>query len=101
MNDRITIGLATSLGKEGLIVPVIKYTDHLFLLGIANSINNLTTRARNKQLQPDGISGGTFTITNHSVNGSLLATPIIHQPQSVFSGIEMIQKRVMLHLKIF
>lgn len=94
MNKRINIGLATSLGEEGLIVPVIKDTDHLSLLGIAQTISDLANRARNKKLQPDEISGGTFTITNHGVSGSLFATPIINQPQSAILGIGKIQKRV-------
>jgi 2-oxoglutarate dehydrogenase E2 component (dihydrolipoamide succinyltransferase) len=94
MNKRINIGLATSLGEEGLIVPVIKDADHLSLRGIAQSINDLANRARNKKLQPDEISGGTFTITNHGVSGSLFATPIINQPQSAILGVGKIQKRV-------
>jgi 2-oxoglutarate dehydrogenase E2 component (dihydrolipoamide succinyltransferase) len=94
MNNSINIGLATSLGEEGLIVPVIKDADHLSLLGIANCINDLANRARSKQLKPDEISGGTFTITNHGVSGSLFATPIINQPQSAILGIGKIQKRV-------
>jgi 2-oxoglutarate dehydrogenase E2 component (dihydrolipoamide succinyltransferase) len=94
MNKQINIGLATSLGEAGLIVPVIKDADHLSLLGIAQSINDLANRARNKQLQPDEISGGTFTITNHGISGSLFAMPIINQPQSAILGIGKIQKRV-------
>ena len=88
------IGLATSLGEAGLIVPVIKNADTLSLLGIARSINDLADRARAKQLNPDEVQGGTFTITNHGISGSLFATPIINQPQCGILGVGAIQKRV-------
>jgi 2-oxoglutarate dehydrogenase E2 component (dihydrolipoamide succinyltransferase) len=96
LHQNINIGLATSLGKEGLIVPVIKNADDLSLLGIAKSINDLAERARNKKLQPNEVTNGTFTITNHGVNGSLFAMPIINQPQCGILGVGKLQKRVIV-----
>ena len=92
----INIGVAASLGEQGLIVPVIKNADRLSLLGIARSINDLANRARERQLEPDEVQGGTLTITNHGVSGSLFATPIISQPQSAILGVGAIQKRVVV-----
>jgi len=89
----INIGMATALGEEGLIVPVIKNADNLSLLGIARTVNDLSNRARAHKLQPDEVKGGTFTITNHGVTGSLFATPIINQPQCAILGVGVIQKR--------
>lgn len=90
----INIGMAASLGEAGLIVPVIHDADTLSLLGLARSINDLAERARARQLKPDEIRGGTFTITNHGVSGSLFASPIINQPQCGILGVGAIQKRV-------
>lgn len=92
----INIGVAASLGEQGLIVPVIKNADRLSLLGIVRTINDLANRARARQLQPDEVQGGTFTITNHGVSGSLFATPIINQPQCGILGVGAIQKRVVV-----
>ncbi|MBE2225191.1 MAG: 2-oxo acid dehydrogenase subunit E2 [Anaerolineae bacterium] len=89
----INLGMATAL-DEGLIVPVIKNADSLNLLGLARVINDLAQRARNKQLRPDEVQGGTFTLTNHGVSGSLFANPIINQPQCGILGVGMIEKRV-------
>ena len=91
--NAINIGMATALGEEGLIVPVIKNADNLSLLGIARLVNDLSGRARVHKLQPDEVKGGTFTITNHGVSGSLFATPIINQPQCAILGVGIIQKR--------
>jgi 2-oxoglutarate dehydrogenase E2 component (dihydrolipoamide succinyltransferase) len=92
----INIGMATSLGDEGLIVPVLKNADRSSLLGLAQTINDLAIRARNHQLLPDEVQGGTFTITNHGISGSLFASPIINQPQCAILGIGVIQKRVVV-----
>ena len=89
----INVGMATALGEEGLIVPVIRDADNLSLLGVARSVNDLSSRARAHKLQPDEVRGGTFTITNHGVTGSLFATPIINQPQCAILGVGAIQKR--------
>lgn len=96
LHREINIGMATSLGDAGLIVPVIKNADSLSLLGLARTINDLATRARGRQLKPDEVKGGTFTITNHGISGSLFATPIINQPQCGILGVGAIQKRVVV-----
>jgi 2-oxoglutarate dehydrogenase E2 component (dihydrolipoamide succinyltransferase) len=96
LHKEINIGMATSLGEEGLIVPVIKNADELSMLGLARSINDLSNRARAKKLQPDEVRGGTFTITNHGTSGSLFATPIINQPQCAILGVGAIQKRAIV-----
>jgi len=77
-------------------VPVIKQADKYSLLGLARTINDLASRARAKKLGPDEVQGGTFTITNHGISGSLFATPIINQPQCGILGIGAIQKRVVV-----
>ncbi|MFN2122556.1 MAG: dihydrolipoamide acetyltransferase family protein [Candidatus Promineifilaceae bacterium] len=89
----INIGIAVAI-PDGLIVPVIKGADGLNLLGLARNINDLVKRARSKALKPDEVQGGTFSITNHGTSGSLLATPIINQPQAGILGIGKIEKRV-------
>lgn len=96
IHKNINIGMATSLGEEGLIVPVIKGANNLSLLEMARSVNDLATRARNKRLQPDEVKGGTFTLTNHGIGGSLFAFPIINQPQCGILGIGAMQKRVVV-----
>lgn len=96
IHKNINIGMATSLGEEGLIVPVIKGANNLSLLEMTRSVNDLATRARNKKLQPDEVKGGTFTLTNHGIGGSLFAFPIINQPQCGILGIGAMQKRVVV-----
>ncbi len=96
VHKAINIGMATSLGEEGLIVPVIKGADNLSLLTMARSVNDLANRARNKKLQPDEVRGGTFTLTNHGISGSLFAFPVINQPQCSILGIGAMQKRVIV-----
>ncbi|OGO41724.1 MAG: hypothetical protein A2W36_02585 [Chloroflexi bacterium RBG_16_58_14] len=96
LHRQINIGMATSLGEDGLIVPVIKNADSFSLLGLARAINDLANRARAKKLQPDEVKGGTFTVTNHGISGSLFATPIINQPQCGILGVGMVQKRVVV-----
>jgi 2-oxoglutarate dehydrogenase E2 component (dihydrolipoamide succinyltransferase) len=94
IHGAINVGMATSLGEEGLIVPVIKGADNLSLLATARTVNDLAARARARKLQPDEVRGGTFTLTNHGIGGSLFAMPIINQPQSAILGVGAIQKRV-------
>jgi pyruvate/2-oxoglutarate dehydrogenase complex dihydrolipoamide acyltransferase (E2) component len=96
LHRTVNLGIAVSLGEEGLIVPVIKNADSLNLLGLVRTINDLADRARRKQLKPDEVQGGTFTITNHGTSGSLFATPIINQPQCGILGVGLIQKRVVV-----
>jgi 2-oxoisovalerate dehydrogenase E2 component (dihydrolipoyl transacylase) len=96
VHKNINLGMAVSLGEEGLIVPVIKNADNLSLLAMARAVNDLANRARNKKLQPDDVRGGTFTVTNHGTSGSLFAFPVINQPQSGILGIGAMQKRVVV-----
>jgi 2-oxoglutarate dehydrogenase E2 component (dihydrolipoamide succinyltransferase) len=96
LHREINVGMATSLGDEGLIVPVIKGADGLSLLGLARAINDLAGRARARKLKPDEVQGGTFTLTNHGISGSLFAMPIINQPQCAILGAGVVQKRVVV-----
>jgi 2-oxoglutarate dehydrogenase E2 component (dihydrolipoamide succinyltransferase) len=88
----VNIGVAVAL-DWGLIVPVIKKADELNLLGLSRAVADLANRARAKQLKPDEVTGGTFTITNPGVFGALLGTPIINQPQVAILGVGHIEKR--------
>ena len=88
----VNMGIAVSY-DEGLIVPVLKGTDTMNLLGIARGINDLAGRARAKKLQPDEVHGGTFTITNPGPFGSLISVPIINQPQTGILGFDTVEKR--------
>jgi 2-oxoglutarate dehydrogenase E2 component (dihydrolipoamide succinyltransferase) len=96
VHKAVNLGMATSLGEEGLIVPVIKDADNLSLLAMARSVNDLANRARTKKLQPDEVKGGTFTLTNHGISGSLFAFPVINQPQCGILGVGAMQKRVVV-----
>ncbi len=96
LHKAINIGMATSLGEEGLIVPVIKGADNLSLLAMARMVNDLANRARSKKLQTDDVKGGTFTLTNHGISGSLFAFPVINQPQCGILGVGAMQKRVVV-----
>lgn len=88
----INLGMAVAL-DWGLLVPVIRHADGLNLVGLAKTANDLADRARSKKLSPDEVQGGTFTITNPGVFGSLFGTPIINQPQVAILGIGAIEKR--------
>ncbi len=88
----INLGIAVAL-DWGLIVPVIKRADELSIAGLARAANDLADRARTKQLKPDEVAGGTFTITNPGVFGGLFGTPIINQPQVAILGVGTIEKR--------
>jgi|HubBroStandDraft_3_1064219.scaffolds.fasta_scaffold02790_2 pyruvate dehydrogenase E2 component (dihydrolipoamide acetyltransferase) len=89
----INLGMAVDLPGRGLIVPVIKHADQLNLVGLAKTANDLAERARGKKLKPEETQGGTFTITNPGVFGSLWGTPIINQPQVAILGIGAVEKR--------
>lgn len=89
----INIGMATALPNGNLIVPVIRNADQKNLLGITKEVNSLAAKARNNQLSPDDIQGGTFTITNLGTFGSLTGTPIINQPQVAILGIGVVRKK--------
>jgi 2-oxoglutarate dehydrogenase E2 component (dihydrolipoamide succinyltransferase) len=89
------IGIGTALPAGGLIVPVLQKAQELDLAETARSLDDLTTRARAEKLEPREVQGGTFTISNHGVSGSLLAAPIIiNQPQSAILGIGKLEQRV-------
>ncbi len=93
--DDANIGIATALEGGGLIVPVISKAQDLDLFGIAERLQDLTGKARGEKLDARDVQNGTFTISNHGVSGSLVATPIIiNQPQSAILGIGKLQRRV-------
>ena len=89
---QINIGIAVAL-DWGLIVPVLKNADQLNVLGVAKNMADLAERARTKKLKPEEVQGGTFTITNPGVFGSLIGAPIINQPQVAILGVGVIEKR--------
>ncbi len=88
----VNLGMAVAL-DHGLIVPVLRRADELSLVGLARTANDLADRARGKKLKPDEAQGGTFTITNPGVFGSLFGTPVINQPQVAILGVGTIEKR--------
>lgn len=93
--EHMNIGIGTSLGDKGLVVPVIHGAEDLNLFGIASRLQDVTTRAKSNALKPKDVQGGTFSISNHGVSGSLLASPIIiNQPQSAILGLGKMEKRV-------
>ena len=95
MHSDINIGVGTALGNQGLIVPVIHRAQGLNLFGIAQRLGHLVQAARAGKLAPEDVRGGTFTISNHGVGGSLLAAPIvINQPQVAILGVGKVQRRV-------
>lgn len=103
MGDRIhvsptvDIGVGTALGEQGLVVPVVKDAGSLSLAEIAERLDDLTSRAREGKLAAADVSGGSFTISNHGVSGSLLAAPIIlHSGQAAILGIGKLQKRAVV-----
>ncbi len=91
-HKNINVGIAVAL-DWGLIVPVVKNADEKNLLGLSRAVSDLATRARSKQLKPDEVSGGTFTITNPGVFGALFGMPIISQPQVAILGVGNVEKR--------
>jgi 2-oxoglutarate dehydrogenase E2 component (dihydrolipoamide succinyltransferase) len=95
--EDVNIGMGVALGDKGLIVPVIQRVQTLSLQQTAARLGDLTERARRNQLKPADVQGGTFTISNHGVSGSLVATPIIiNQPQSAILGVGKLEKRVVV-----
>jgi len=95
--DDVNIGVGTALGTKGLIVPVLRKVQQLSLKGIAAQLDELIEKARDEKLTAADIKGGTFTISNHGVSGSLFAAPIIiNQPQSAILGVGKLQKRVVV-----
>ncbi len=95
--DSINIGVGTALGNKGLIVPVLREVQKLSLEGVAAGLDALVEKARAEKLSSADVKGGTFTISNHGVSGSLFATPIIiNQPQSAILGVGKLEKRVVV-----
>jgi len=90
-HNEINIGIAVAL-ENGLIVPVVRQADEKNVLGLQRSIVDLATRARSRQLKPDEVQGGTFSITNFGSFGSVIATPIINQPQVAILGVGAVEK---------
>lgn len=90
-HNEINIGIAVAL-EGGLIVPVIRRADEMNVLGLQRAIVDLSTRARSKQLKPDEVQGGTFSITNFGSNGALFGTPVINQPQVAILGVGVVEK---------
>jgi 2-oxoglutarate dehydrogenase E2 component (dihydrolipoamide succinyltransferase) len=88
----VHLGMAVAL-DWGLIVPVIRSADEKSIVGLARATNDLADRARSKRLKPEEIQGGTFTVTNPGVFGSLFGTPVIPQPQVAILGVGTIEKR--------
>lgn len=93
VKKHVNVGVATALPDGNLIVPVVKDADRMNITGIAHAVNDLAKRARNKELSPDDIAGGTFTLTNYGVFNLLHGAPIINQPQVAILGTGAIQKR--------
>ncbi len=91
--DDLNIGIGTALGTQGLVVPVMHRVQTLDLFSIAHTLGGLLDKARSGKLTVDDMRGGTFTISNHGVSGSLFATPIIHQPQSAILGVGKLERR--------
>jgi len=92
-HDAVHLGVAVSLGEDGLIVPVVHDANELSDEGLARRIGELARRARDRALTPDDVRGGTFTITNPGAFGAIAATPIINQPQVAILDLEAVVKR--------
>ena len=93
VKKNIKIGMATALPSGNLIVPVIKNADDYSLVGLAKKVNDLAARARQNELKPDEVSGGTFTLTNVGIFGNVMGTPIINQPQVAILATGAIKKK--------
>ena len=89
----VNLGIAVSLGDDGLIVPVIQSAQDLSAEGLSKRIKELARAARSRTLRPDDVQGGTFTITNPGQFGSIMATPVINQPQVAILDLEAVVKR--------
>ena len=97
VSTTVNIGVGTALGDKGLVVPVVKDAGALSLEDVGRKLDDLTSRARSGQLTGADVSGGTFTISNHGVSGSLLASPIIlHAGQAAILGVGKLEKRVVV-----
>jgi 2-oxoglutarate dehydrogenase E2 component (dihydrolipoamide succinyltransferase) len=88
----INIGLAVA-AENGLLVPVVRHAEAMNFLGLARAVNDLVVRTRNRKLVPDDVQGGTFTISNYGIFGTMIGTPIINQPQIAILGTGAVVKR--------
>ncbi|MCH2197152.1 MAG: 2-oxo acid dehydrogenase subunit E2 [Flavobacteriales bacterium] len=93
LRKEINLGMAAALPSGNLIVPVIKNADRYNMVGLANVVNDLATRARENKLSPDEIQGGTYTVTNVGTFGNVMGTPIINQPQVAILALGAIRKK--------
>jgi 2-oxoisovalerate dehydrogenase E2 component (dihydrolipoyl transacylase) len=93
LRKQINIGVAVDLEEGALIVPVIRNADELNTLGLARKIDEVVKKARNRELSPDDVSGGTFTVNNPGALGSVVSTPIINYPQAAILSAEAVVKR--------
>jgi 2-oxoglutarate dehydrogenase E2 component (dihydrolipoamide succinyltransferase) len=93
LRKNINLGIAVALPTGNLIVPVIKNADQLSLLGLVKSLNRIADNARNNKLNPDDVTGGTFTVSNFGTFRNIMGTPIINQPQVAVLGIGVVEKR--------
>jgi len=93
LRKNINLGIAVALPTGNLIVPVIKNSDQLSLVGLVKTLNRLADNARNNKLSPDDITGGTFTVSNFGTFRNIMGTPIINQPQVAVLGIGMVEKK--------
>jgi 2-oxoglutarate dehydrogenase E2 component (dihydrolipoamide succinyltransferase) len=93
VHEQVNLGIAVALGEDGLIVPVVRGAQDLSPEGLSRRIRDLARRARARQLSPDDVRGATFTITNPGQFGSMMATPVISQPQVAILDVEAIIKR--------
>ncbi len=97
IHESVDIGVGTAVEGKGLVVPVVRAVQSLDLFGIAQALSDLVARAREDKLTPADVRGGTFTISNHGVSGSLVAAPIvINQPQSAILGVGKLEKRAVV-----
>ena len=95
--DDVNVGVGTALGDKGLVVPVVHRAQSLSLMGVATRLHQATSAARAGSLTPADVQGGTFTISNHGVSGSITAAPIvINQPQAAILGVGKVEKRVVV-----
>ncbi|MEA2195027.1 MAG: hypothetical protein QOG42_1461 [Solirubrobacteraceae bacterium] len=93
VHEQVNLGIAVALGEDGLIVPVVRGAQDLSPEGLSRRIRDLARRARSRQISPDDVHGATFTITNPGQFGSMMATPVIAQPQVAILDVEAITKR--------
>jgi 2-oxoglutarate dehydrogenase E2 component (dihydrolipoamide succinyltransferase) len=97
IHETVDIGVGTAVEGKGLVVPVVRAVQSLDLFGISQALSDLVARAREDKLTPADVRGGTFTISNHGVSGSLVAAPIvINQPQSAILGVGKLEKRAVV-----